>query len=294
MLFAPVFSWIWIKLSNLNKEPAAPYKFGTGLLLLGLGFLSLKLGGSYAAFGMVPAIFMILLYLLHTLGELTLSPVGLSLVTKLSPKHMVAFMMGIWFLSSSIAHQGGKHIAKLTTVSEETIIRSEAFKNSEINADIKSVFSEDEILKLMNDEEMKKVKKTKMSVDAIMVSDDFITKLNAKNPEKQYAKSVVIVNEILADAQNYSGAKREKVKNSTTMSFLSEKGQEVNTKVATIADYALLAEKSPSIAIANVIKNESLDKGLSVFTMLGFVAIGCGVVLFLMGTFITRWMHGVK
>lgn len=294
MLFAPIFSWVWIKLSNLNKEPAAPYKFGTGLLLLGLGFLSLKLGGSYAAFGMVPAIFMILLYLLHTLGELTLSPVGLSLVTKLSPKHMVAFMMGIWFLSSSIAHQGGKHIAKLTTVSEETIVKSDAFKNSEINEDFKSIFADEEILKLMNQEEMEKVKKSKMSVDKILVSNDFITKLNAKNPEKQYAVSTVVIDDILKDAENYSGAKREKVKNSATMSFLSEKGKEVNTKVESVAEYASLAEKSPSTAIGNVIKNESLDKGLSVFTMLGFIAIACGGILFLMGPFITRWMHGVK
>ncbi|MFJ1382835.1 peptide MFS transporter [Capnocytophaga canimorsus] len=284
MLFAPVFSWIWIKLSNLNKEPAAPYKFGTGLLLLGLGFLVLKFGGSYAKLGMVPAIFMVLLYLLHTLGELALSPVGLSLVTKLSPKHMVAFMMGIWFLSSSIAHQGGKHIAKLTTVNEKSIVEGASFQNADIDKDIKAVLSE----KTFKD------KLEKSSVESILVSDAFIERLNKLNPQRQYAKSVVIIKETLEDAENYSGTKKDNIVKSATQEFLSFKGNEVNTQVATFADYESLVEKSPEMAIVNVIKGESLNKGLSVFTMLGFIAIGCGIVLFLMGPFITRWMHGVK
>ncbi|MFK8298618.1 peptide MFS transporter [Capnocytophaga cynodegmi] len=284
MLFAPVFSWIWIKLSNLNKEPAAPYKFGTGLLLLGLGFLVLKFGGSYAKLGMVPAIFMVFLYLLHTLGELTLSPVGLSLVTKLSPKHMVAFMMGIWFLSSSIAHQGGKHISKLTTVNEKTIVESSAFQNSDIDQDLKAVLSENKFKTKLEDQ----------SVEAILVSDDFINEINKRNPQKQYAKSVVTIKEALEEAENYSGMKKQKMIKSASQEFLSFKGSEVNTQVATFADYESLVEKSPEMAIVNVIKGESLNKGLSVFTMLGFIAIGCGIVLFLMGPFITRWMHGVK
>lgn len=116
MLFAPVFSWLWIKLAKSGREPAAPYKFSAGLILLGLGFLVLNLGNGAAVAGLVPAFFLIMLYLLHTLGELTLSPVGLSLVTKLSPGKIVGFMMGVWFLSSSIAHQAGKHIARLTAV----------------------------------------------------------------------------------------------------------------------------------------------------------------------------------
>jgi POT family proton-dependent oligopeptide transporter len=66
--------------------------------------------------GLVPAIFLVLLYMMHTLGELALSPVGLSLVTKLAPAQIVGFMMGCWFLSSSIAHQAGKHISALTAV----------------------------------------------------------------------------------------------------------------------------------------------------------------------------------
>ena len=64
--------------------------------------------------GIMPAMFLILLYLFHTLGEPALSPVGLSLVTKLAPAKVVGFMMGFWFLSSAIAHQAGKWIASET------------------------------------------------------------------------------------------------------------------------------------------------------------------------------------
>lgn len=114
MLFAPVFSVMWVKLAKSGLEPAAPVKFAAGLLLLGAGFLVLNLGKAAAVGGIMPAIFLILLYLLHTLGELALSPVGLSLVTKLAPAKIVGFMMGFWFLSSAIAHQAGKWIASET------------------------------------------------------------------------------------------------------------------------------------------------------------------------------------
>lgn len=114
MLFAPLFSVMWVWLAQRNLDPPAPVKFALGLLLLGAGFLVLNLGSAAATAGIVPALFLILLYLLHTLGELALSPVGLSLVTKLAPAKVVGFMMGFWFLSSAIAHQAGKWIASET------------------------------------------------------------------------------------------------------------------------------------------------------------------------------------
>jgi POT family proton-dependent oligopeptide transporter len=119
MLFAPVFAILWVQLAKRNAEPNAPMKFAFGLLLLGAGFLVLNLGRPCVVAGMMPAIFLILLYLLHTLGELALSPVGLSLVTKLAPAKIVGFMMGFWFLSSAIAHQAGKWISRLAVIEKE-------------------------------------------------------------------------------------------------------------------------------------------------------------------------------
>ena len=118
LAFAPVFSWTWQFLNKRKIEPSSPIKFAMGLFLLGGGFFMFKLGESSATDGLVPVIWLILAYLGHTLGELCLSPVGLSLVTKLAPAKIVSLVMGIWFLSSSIAHQAGKFIAGLTSSGE--------------------------------------------------------------------------------------------------------------------------------------------------------------------------------
>jgi POT family proton-dependent oligopeptide transporter len=119
MIFAPLFSVMWVWLAKRKLDPPAPVKFAIGLFLLGAGFLVLNLGKGAATAGIVPAIFLIMLYLLHTLGELALSPVGLSLVTKLAPVKVVGFMMGFWFLSSAIAHQAGKWIASETATGKD-------------------------------------------------------------------------------------------------------------------------------------------------------------------------------
>lgn len=121
MLFAPVFSALWLYLAKRRIDPPAPVKFSMGLALLGAGFLMLNLGKPFVNNAMMPAIFLILFYLLATLGELVLSPVGLSLVTKLAPARIVGFVMGFWFLSSAIAHQAGKWIAKATTTQDPNV-----------------------------------------------------------------------------------------------------------------------------------------------------------------------------
>lgn len=113
MIFAPIFAVMWVKLAKKNLEPSSPVKFAIGLALVGLGFFLLLPGRSLATDGMIPAIFLAALYLSHTLGELALSPVGLSLVTKLAPEKIGGMMMGAWFLSSSIAHQAGKWIGEM-------------------------------------------------------------------------------------------------------------------------------------------------------------------------------------
>jgi len=109
ILFAPVFAWLWVKLGKRNMNPNAAVKFSIGLLLVGLGFGALVLGGDLSGDGKVAMIWLVLAYLLHTWGELCLSPVGLSYVTKLSPGKIVGFMMGVWFLATA----GSEYIASL-------------------------------------------------------------------------------------------------------------------------------------------------------------------------------------
>jgi POT family proton-dependent oligopeptide transporter len=103
ILFAPLFSALWVYLARRNMDPAAPLKFAFGLLLMGLGFLFMVVAARIVAGGLsAPAYLLILTYLLTVFGELCVSPVGLSTVTKLAPARLVGQMMGVWFLGSSL------------------------------------------------------------------------------------------------------------------------------------------------------------------------------------------------
>jgi POT family proton-dependent oligopeptide transporter len=117
VLFAIPFSAMWVWLSRLRMNPYTPVKFAMGIAQLGLGFLVLTWSANFAdAEGRVPMLFLVLGYMFITTGELFISPVGLSKVTELSPKKILAFIMGVWFISSSFAHHIAGIIAKLTSV----------------------------------------------------------------------------------------------------------------------------------------------------------------------------------
>ncbi len=116
LLFGPVFSWLWGALGR--RDPSAGVKFGLGLVQCGLGFGCFWMGATQAdSNGMVAMSWLLLGYLLQTTGELCLSPVGLSLVTKLSPVSLVSTIMGAWFLATAFSHLLAAAIAKLTGVS---------------------------------------------------------------------------------------------------------------------------------------------------------------------------------
>ncbi|WP_246104870.1 peptide MFS transporter [Sphingomonas xanthus] len=102
ILLAPLFAGLWTWLGRRGLEPSAPAKFGLGLIQLGLGFLVLVWGaGAVGMENATPVLFIFLIYLLHTTGELCLSPVGLSAMNRLAPKHMASLIMGTWFFASA-------------------------------------------------------------------------------------------------------------------------------------------------------------------------------------------------
>ena len=111
---APLFALLWIALAKRNMEPSTPIKFSIGIVLVGLGFLALVYGMNSSEGLQTGVIWIVLIYLLHTLGELCLSPVGLSSVTKLSPQRIVGFMMGMWFFASAAGNYVASLIAKGT------------------------------------------------------------------------------------------------------------------------------------------------------------------------------------
>lgn len=120
LIFAPVFSWLWASLGQSRRDPNPAVKFGLGLIQVGVGFFALVWGAHFAngAFR-VPVIFLGIAYLFHTTGELCLSPVGLSEMTKLAPARLISTLMAIWFLASSAAQWLAGQIAHLTA--QETV-----------------------------------------------------------------------------------------------------------------------------------------------------------------------------
>jgi POT family proton-dependent oligopeptide transporter len=116
IILGPLVAALWVALGKRRMEPSTPVKFSLALALVGSGFLVLAWASLNAANVdfRVPLIFLFLTYLLHTIGELLLSPVGLSMITKLSVERVVGLMMGVWFLSSSVAHIAAGVIAKAT------------------------------------------------------------------------------------------------------------------------------------------------------------------------------------
>ena len=117
IVFGSIFSIMWIRLTRLGKNPNIPSKFGWGIVQLGLGYLMVyffaRIVGPDSLFR-VPLITLGLLYLLHTTGELFLSPIGLSMVTKLAPKHMTGTAMGGWFWSFAMSNYMAALLARAT------------------------------------------------------------------------------------------------------------------------------------------------------------------------------------
>lgn len=108
ILLAPLFAWLWTALGRRGLEPSTPAKFGLGLIQLGFGFLVLVWGAASVGPGaVVPVIFLFGIYFFHTTGELCLSPVGLSAMNRLAPRHLASLIMGAWFFASA----GGNYIA---------------------------------------------------------------------------------------------------------------------------------------------------------------------------------------
>ena len=112
IVFAPMFAWLWIRLASRRREPGSAAKFAVGLLLVGAGFVILVPAAALTQSGfMVSPVWLIVTYLLHTWGELSLSPVGLSAMSKLAPVRIGGLVMGVWFLGTSVGNYIGGRVA---------------------------------------------------------------------------------------------------------------------------------------------------------------------------------------
>ncbi len=116
IFLAPVFAWLWVKLAKSNKEPSIPLKFSFGLLFAGFSFLVLVPAALFLSANVGSKVgpqWLLTVFFLQTLGELCLSPVGLSSMTKLAPPRIVGQMMGVWFLAASVGNFVGGQVGSL-------------------------------------------------------------------------------------------------------------------------------------------------------------------------------------
>jgi POT family proton-dependent oligopeptide transporter len=124
IVLAPVFAWMWTRLEARNRAPSTPVRFALGLFLLGSGFIVLVIGARFSDGGVrVSPLWLIVTYVLHTCGELCLSPVGLSMVTKLAPRRFASLAMGAWFFSMFISDLAAGFVAGAV----EKVERGEVF-----------------------------------------------------------------------------------------------------------------------------------------------------------------------
>jgi POT family proton-dependent oligopeptide transporter len=114
IVFAPIFAGIWTSLGKRNKEPSSPVKQALGLLLLSIGFLVIAIGVKGVDGATKVSMFWLLgMYIIHTFGELCLSPIGLSMVARLSPPRLASLLMGVWFLANAMANDFAGMLSKL-------------------------------------------------------------------------------------------------------------------------------------------------------------------------------------
>ena len=138
IILAPVFGSLWITLARLKRNPSIPVKFAIGLLGLAGGFFVIAWGAANAEDGaLVSPVWLVVMYFLHTVGELSLSPVGLSSITKLAPKGRVGQMMGIWFIATAL----GNLFAGLVAGQLETLPPAELFGNVAMTIGIAGVIA---------------------------------------------------------------------------------------------------------------------------------------------------------
>ena len=120
LIFAPVFATLWLRLGAMGKEPSTPLKMAVGLTFLGIGFLFMVVGGARADTGIkVSPFWLVAAYAFHTFGELCLSPVGLSYVTKVAPVRFASLLMGVWFLANAAANKLAGFVAGFTPMPGE-------------------------------------------------------------------------------------------------------------------------------------------------------------------------------
>lgn len=354
LILAPIFASMWIRLSQIGKEPSTPMKFVWGMVLLGLGFLVLDFSTTFigvsAGAALVPLFFLVFSYFLQTSGELALSPVGLSMITKLSPQRMVAQLMGLWFLATSFSHTIAGQIAKLTAGETDEKLKTALVASLE-NKEVSS--ADTEVIKDWGGEAFVQTFKANLAEGAF-TQQQLSTmaagnRFEVRDQLQESALSFKINRELVQeeslgeDTANYVALNidplptdkltklRQQVKSGVTAMRIPVEWinriqkNDLKPKVVEQEQVEVRAEAGPLDAreIATLTEpvrpagKVAVDKGVieqakmseyapevlnsydglanytSVYRLVGFIAIGTGLVLMLLLKPLRKWMHGI-
>lgn len=308
VIFAPIVAWLWTVLDKKGKEPSSIYKQSIGLFLLALGYLFIAFGvDGLDPNAKVSMLWLVGLYWLHTMGELSLSPIGLSMVVKLSPVKFTSLLMGVWFLAMATANKFAGELSALYP--EEQKIEAKFDLKAEEKANYANVF-ENLTWKTGYFDENDALKSFAVEIESATETETFdptfldrllkrkaeetitLTKLNVS--EENFSDFPTIkMNRILPAAPSEAEIKRAGTIEPPTFSYAFSKDQsmlfhfeksndDVSIKVWN------LAPKKPSLLGFEV-------KNLYDFFMIFVImAGGASIILFLIARKLIKMMNGVR
>lgn len=256
VILAPLISIMWTKLAKKNMEPASPYKQAFGLLFLALGYVFIAIGVDGVEPGVkVSIIWLTGLYFIHTIGELFLSPIGLSMVNKLAPVRFASLLMGVWFLSTAAANNFAGFLS--------SFYPDPVLQGAEVRALEKEYTTSTHTCYLIADEV-----KTATLADTVKVVDDKGKPVEVKFSDIKFERLL------------------PEVKNKNDKKAIEANAKIIQAKKIEFAKKAVNKEKSfIGIKITDL---------KSFFWLFVYLAGGSAIILFLLSKLLVKMMHGVK
>jgi proton-dependent oligopeptide transporter, POT family len=295
VLLAPILSMFWLKLKD--KNPAAPYKQAIGLFMLAVGFAFIALGAKNIPPAGASILFLTGLYFIHTIGELCLSPIGLSMVNKLTPLRFTSLMMGVWFLAIAT---GNKLAGKLSSLYPEQQSSTQSFDAEKVTmngAPIDwSAVKNNNGLSINSTMELELVKKNADSKEPDSLVNIKFANVEGLNVNADTAK----LKRIIPSAWSVEKLKKAMDKyGDKEPSFLFAKGPQPNTYYL-LKNENLAKNNSVSIEVWNTKPEAPVFLGIQIKDLYTYFMIFVGlsgiaaVILFLLAGRLQKMMHGVK
>ncbi len=287
VIFAPIFVWIWGGLGKRNLEPASPFKQALGLFLLAIGYLVIAFGVK----GIDPSTkvsmgWLVSLYTIHTFGELCLSPIGLSMVNKLSPARLASLLMGVWFLSTASAN---KFAGTLSSLYPEEVKIEKSISNETEMAQIEklsaymidtTVWSADPkantALPLVT---LKTIKSTDNKMDSIVAIDSAAATAEISN---FHLKLIKMANGNFDRAVLFDNGSKL-----ITHEITEKVVDKVPVKTTKVQVWNLKPEKPSFVGI-------SINNLFDFFMVFVFMAGASSIILFFLSKRLLKMMHGVQ